>query len=181
MLAFEDINTLESAAEILWPSYGAWAYKEWRRLNKLCFAGELSPVRILWGLTPHGRSLGHYRAEDHTITLHLSLVANGGLLDEQHVSDVILHEMVHERICEIGMPATGTSSHNCESWVSEINRISPLIGLEVRAAVVRQKRIDGKVRWSPEVGFLSQKGLAEWPQSVRLVEPEKHLVAENKR
>lgn len=168
MLAIEDIDILESAAEILWPSYGAWAYEEWRRLNLLCFGGELSPVGVLWGLTPHGRSQGHYRAEDQTITLHLSLIENGSLLDKHHASDVLLHEMVHQRISELDMPSTGTSAHNCQAWVSEVNRISPLLGLEVRAAVVRQKRIDGKVRWSPEVGFLSQKELAEWPHSVRL-------------
>lgn len=167
MLAIEDINILKSAAQILWPAHGAWAYEEWRRLNELCFDNELSPVGILWGLTPHGRSRGHYRPEDRTITLHLSLVKDGALLDEHNASDVLLHEMVHQKIAESSKPILGTSSHNCGAWVAEINRISPLLGLDIRAEVVRQKRVNGKVRWSPEVGFLSQRELAEWPHSVR--------------
>jgi hypothetical protein len=58
--------------------------------------------------------------------------------------DVLLHESIHVAQTSIhrGRWSKGESSHNCESWIYEANRIAPLIGLNgVRAGRNRPKRV----------------------------------------
>jgi hypothetical protein len=54
-----------------------------------------------------------------------------------------------------------------QAWVDEVNRIAHLLGLDVHAQVVRQRRVDGKVQWVAEEGCLSRKELSTFPYSVR--------------
>jgi hypothetical protein len=172
--ASDKLRMFRDAADVFWPRYGAWAYDTWARLNAECFGGRLAPIPILWGLTPHGGTLGYCSV--HAITLHPSLVnprtANpwycGSKLGERYAADVLLHEMVHQANHQDGGGrGDGSSSHNCEAWVREVNRISPLIGVDARAQVLRQRRVDGRVVRSPEPGYLTQRQLGSWPHCVR--------------
>jgi hypothetical protein len=171
----EELAVLRRAARILWPRWGEWAHDEWKRLNETYFGNELKPCGILFGLTPHGRALAFFSPADRTITLHPSLLDPksaspwrlGEMLGERFCSDGLLHEMTHQGIHQRGGRQTGYSSHDCQEWVDEVNRISPLLGLDGRAALVRQRRVRGTVKWVVEPGCLTREMLAEWPHSVR--------------
>lgn len=164
----------KAAAETFFGELGAWAYDEWQRLNELYFEGQNEVGPIIWGLTPHGKNLGHYRASRNEIVLHPSLVSPSSEqpwriqnLGKRYASDVLLHEMMHQRIHQLSLATAGYSSHNCQAWCDEVNRIAGLMGLDVRARVVKQRRVDGKVKWMPEDGCLTRDQLAGFPHRVR--------------
>jgi hypothetical protein len=166
-------SRMREAGVAFFGELGAWAYDEWARLNELYFEDRNEAGPIIWGLTPHGAKLGHYNPERNEIVLHTSLVtpsdgAAWGIrhLGKKYASDVLLHEMMHQRIHQLSLSTRGYSSHNNEAWVNEVNRIAGLMGLEVEARVVRQRRVDGKVKWAPEEGCLSREELAGFPHSV---------------
>lgn len=139
---------------------------------------------MLFGLTPHGSSLAYYRLDDRTITLHTSLLepssespwSLGDVLGRAYARDVLLHEMVHQANHQThGTTRARMGAHNNPMWVDEVLRISPLLGLKVKAAVVKQRRVrkkgqragPGKVQWVVEPGHMTRAELAAWPQSVR--------------
>jgi hypothetical protein len=173
----DTLDILKEAARIIYPGHGAWAYDTWLAHNTAYFNGILQPCGIQWGLTPHGYALGYFSPTFRTITLHTSLVnphsyAWGlhAVLGEQFASDVLLHEMIHQNVHQEhgDIRLDGTSCHNNQAWCEHINRISDLLGLNVKAAVVKQRRENGsKPRWLPQPGYLSIADLAHWPHSVR--------------
>lgn len=172
----EELAILRRAARILWPEWGAWAYDTWQQHNEQYFAGELLPCGILFGLTPHGHALAFFSHATRTITLHSSLLEPkspspwelGSVLGERYAADGLLHEMTHQGIHQRGGRKGGYSSHDCQEWVGEVVRISRLMGLhDVRAEVIRQRRVKGKVTWVVEPGCLTREQLATWPHSVR--------------
>jgi hypothetical protein len=70
--------------------------------------------------------------------LHTSLIRPSGnawhsrsLLSERFARDVLVHEMVHASQCELLGHASfgGNDTHNCDSWCSEIVRLTPLLGM----------------------------------------------------
>jgi hypothetical protein len=168
---------LRQAGAAFFGELGAWAFDAFDELNTLCFGGRLQPRPILWGLTPHGRALGFYSPRDGHITLHTSLIRPSGnawrmrsLLGEQFARDVLVHEMVHASQCELlGHEGFGgNDTHNCESWCSEIMRITPLLGMPpIKAKPIRQKRVNGSVQWYTEPEHLQRKAIASWPHSIR--------------
>jgi hypothetical protein len=168
---------LRRAGAAFFGKLGTWAFDTFDELNALCFDGCLKPRPILWGLTPHGYALGFYSSGDGHITLHTSLIRPSGnawgkrsLLGERFARDVLVHEMVHASQCELlGHSAFGgNNTHNCESWCSEIVRITPLLGLlPIKAKPIRQKRVNGSVQWYTESECLTRKAIASWPHSIR--------------
>jgi len=180
----EEIDALRSAGEIIHPGIGGKLYTWWDRLNRRHFGRQMEPPGIQFGLTAHGAKLGKWRTRENVIVLHRSLVKPSGnawgfaskLNDEgggeAYCRDVLLHEMVHQYIRTVrGVTSgdeerEGTSSHNNPWWVAEITRISPQIGLDVTASVIRQKRVDGSVEWYVPSGHLTMKELSAWPHSV---------------
>lgn len=170
------LSDLRSFGQFCWGDFGGWIYDEWIDLNGACFEGSLKPSGIVWGLTPHGGSLGYYQPRFDVITLHKSLVdphspAPWGIpayqLNKIFASDVLLHEMIHQKIHQTGMNATGKSSHNNGAWASEVTRIAGIIGINAKAATVKQRRIDGKVCWVPIDGHMTLSELSRFPYSVR--------------
>jgi len=168
--------TLRTAAGIMWEEFGLWAYDTWAAHNAAYFRDELRPAGVIWSLTPHGHALGYCEMRrDGAITLHKSLIESdgnpwhmGAWLGAALAADVLLHEMIHQAIFQrLGHNGEGISSHNNEHWVSEINRIAPLLGLPANAAVIRQKRVDGKVTWYTPDGHMTRAQLATWPHSAR--------------
>ncbi len=166
---------LRAASGVLWPIYGLWGYDLWLSHNDSFFDGELGPVGIVWGLTPHGHNLASYGG-DGVITLHPSLLLPstdnpweiGAKVGRKFTSDVLLHEMVHQKLDQTGAECDGPSSHNNTAWADEIVRISTLLGISgIKAQRVRQRRIGGQVKWAPPDGFLSLRDMAHWPHCTR--------------
>jgi hypothetical protein len=66
---------------------------------------------------------------------------------------------------------TGPTSHNCDEWISEVNRLAPLLHLGVTAArskTVRRRGDDGRsrvVRHSDSSVFF--EAIATFPSGVR--------------
>ena len=176
-----NITELRTAATTFFNGLGGWSYDKWEELNNLYFDGKLEAGAIIWGLTPHGHYLGAYSTIDNQITLHTSLVEPksdspwnmGSLLGEKFAEDVILHEMIHQYLRQI-KKYSGKESHNCEEWCEEIVRIAKLMGMEIKAKRIKQKRIggkrgegEGKVTWFVEDGHLNRKEISSFPHSIR--------------
>lgn len=180
----EQIDALRNAAEIIHPGVGRKLYTWWDRFNREHFGRQMEPPGIQFGLTPHGSKLGLWRGSENVIVLHRSLIKPSGNAwgfardleehggGEKFCRDVLLHEMVHQYIRSVrdvtkgSDKEGGTSSHNNPWWVAEINRISPQIGLDVTASVIRQKRVDGDVTWYVPDGHMTMEELSSWPHSV---------------
>jgi hypothetical protein len=174
---------LREVAELYDPKVWPWAYDTWQSLKGKYFPGNLEVGPIEWGLTEWGGCLGYFTPEVNKITLHKSLLdpcsrawGYRGLLGERMTEDVMLHEMLHQKIFqELGYCADKFGCHNFEPWCDEINRLNPLLGLEGKATVSRQRRIkepekkgNGKVKWMPTGdGTMTLKQLATWPHSLR--------------
>ena len=173
------LTDLRSFGEHCWGEFGGWVYDEWADLNDQYF-GSLRPSGIIWGLTPHGRALGYYQPQFDVITLHKSLVdphssAPWGIpayqLNKIFASDVLLHEMIHQKIHQTDMDATGKSSHNNGAWASEVTRIAKIMGLNAKAIEVKQRRVDGQVCWAPIDGHMTIQDISHFPQVWRLGVP----------
>lgn len=192
----EKFELLRAASEVTHGAIGAWMFDQWASINDHYFGGALETIALVWALTPHGSALGFFDGGIPRITLHPSLIdprsadlwGMGRILGERQASDVLLHEMIHQAIFQAHGNSgkdEGTSSHNNAYWVSEVNRISSLLGLNVKAQVVRQRRVvistylddNGKERritkprWVANEGFLELSELSSFPQSCR---PEKY-------
>jgi hypothetical protein len=152
-------------------------------INTTLFSGELPYPLIVLGLTPHGHALGFTRLSDTvppSVTLHPSLW--GGtektkpwgiapdLLGPRYALDVLIHEAIHVSVhYRLGWrrPATWVTSHDNAAWVSEVNRIAPVIGLPgVEAAKKTSTRIGTTIRHVSK-GNISHDALSRFPYAVR--------------
>jgi hypothetical protein len=172
-----------AALKNLWDDAGEWIVDTWTRLNRDHFDGMLKYHGVVWGLTPHGGSLGHtYGGSSRRITLHPAIIdphtdawdyekhsAGATKLGAAFAADVLLHEMVHVKLFDAGVElGEGNSHHNTAPWCDEVMRITPQLGLDpVKAAPVKPRRVDGIVRRLPLDGHLSRSDIGEWPHSLR--------------
>jgi hypothetical protein len=181
----ELFHLLRIVAEHYDPEVWPWAYDTWLSLNKTYFSGELGVGPIQWGLTEWGGYYGCYQPDINKITLHTSLIKpysgawnRRGLLGERFTEDVILHEMLHQHIQQaLGYIRNEKGEcHNFQPWCDEINRLNPLLGLEGKATLIKQRRVkepgqtkgNGKVKWMPTgEGTLMWKELSSWPHCLR--------------
>ena len=155
---------------------GAWAYDEWKRLNDTFFHGENKPGTIIWGATPQGQSLGYYHVSENLIYLNKNLMRpvyptrefDWGIrhLNKRVASDVLLHEMIHQRVNQTG-GWVGETSHNNERFVEEVNRIAGLLGMDIKAKVIKQTPTPDKSIGHSEPGYLTLKELSDFPYSSR--------------
>lgn len=149
----EVVAALDLVADYYNPRFGRWAYRAFDAINATFFEGRLPRPLIQWAITGYSRCLGKTAARDRPIiTLHPSIMepATGGpwgvdarWLGPLHAFDVLLHESTHvaQRALHGGMPR-GETSHNCPSWILEVNRLAPLLGMEgVRAGLKRPRRL----------------------------------------
>jgi hypothetical protein len=131
---------------------GLWAYEAFERINATYFANGLPWPFIQWAITPHGGCLGQTsRRSAPVITLHPSLLGgtqkpnpwgiDPALLGVYFAYDILLHECIHVSVGYVLGGATGPTSHNNPQWISEVNRLAPMIGLPVTAAASKTKRI----------------------------------------
>jgi hypothetical protein len=78
------------------------------------------------------------------ITLHPSLLGGTeksdpwgiapSFLGPRYAYDVLVHECIHLAIGQLRGGRRGPTSHNCDNWIAEVNRLAPLLGFhDVRA------------------------------------------------
>ena len=155
---------------------GAWAFDEWKILNDTFFNGENIPGAIIWGKTPQGKRMGYYHVAKNLIYLDKNLMRpiyptnnlKWGIrhLNKRVASDVLLHEMIHQRVNQTG-GWVGETSHNNERFVEEVNRIARLLGMDIKAKVIEQRRTWDKPVWNVEPGYLTLRELSDFPYSSR--------------
>jgi len=179
-------------AAAIW-DFDLWAYETWEHHNRTYFNGELEVGHIEWHkAVPYGRCLGFQSGWRNTIALFESLLrfkktgrywkSGDGTGREMLVSDILLHEMIHQSIYQrLGHHGCGhdakrgrCTSHNNEHWVEHVNRIAPLLELSENAAVIKQKRVKepgtkgpGAVIWHEPAEMMTRKQLSTWPYSAR--------------
>jgi len=167
---------LKEAGKKQFGELGGWTFDEWKKLNRRFFNGENIVGPILWGVTPENRSMGYYSRTENLIYLHKTLVRpkypkftlklDISDLNRKLASDVLLHEMIHQKIHQTG-GWVGDASHNNERFVGEVNRIAKLLGLNINAKVIELKTVEGKLIQHVESGCLTYKELYEFPYSSR--------------
>jgi hypothetical protein len=156
--------------------FGAWVFDEWKTLNDTLFYGENIVGEIIWGVTPWDRSLGYYSPGENRIVLHKTLMRpvypTSDLnwkfrhLNKRKASDVLLHEMIHQRVHQTG-GWEGENSHNNHRFVDEVNRIANQLNIDINAKVIQRQTIQGKTIPWVEPGCLSSKELSNFPYSSR--------------
>jgi len=173
MATFEELKT--NAIKVF-GNFGAWVFDEWKKLNDTFFYGENIVGEIIWGSTPQDRSLGYYSPDKNFIVLHKTLMRpvypTSDLtwklrhLNKRKVRDVLLHEMIHQRVHQIG-GWEGENCHNNGQFVNEVNRIAKLLDIDIKAKVIQWKTIHGKTTPSVEPGCLNPEELSNFPYSSR--------------
>jgi hypothetical protein len=165
-----------AALENLWGEAGTWVADTWTRLNANHFAGQLRYHGVVWGLTPHGHTLGHTSNPGARITLHPALLDPRS--DAWHIrdklgmrfaEDTLLHECVHVALLGYGVPNTKEAPHhNTDGWCAEIMRITLRLGLPaIKAVPVKTRRVGGKVVRRELDGHLSRDAISRWPHTIR--------------
>jgi hypothetical protein len=165
------------AAAVLWGAAGAFAVREFQRLNRWLFAGMLPPLPIVIGLTAYGKCLGLTRSRGAwaagagaralpRITLAPEIFQGnhrcpGG---QRVVSETLIHEMVHAQLFLNGLD----HQHNGRLWCDTIMRLSPqVLGHAIVAAPDTVRRIDGVARRLARDGALPRRVIASWPHTLR--------------
>lgn len=87
-------------------------------------------------------------------------------MNKKIASDVLLHEMIHQKIHQSG-GWVGETSHNNEKFVGEVNRIAKLLGFNIKAKVLRKTIMNNRTKWVVEPGCLSYNELYDFPYSSR--------------
>ncbi len=154
-------SEIEAACKLLAEHYygsrGALAYEAFDHINTTFFDDRLPTPNIQWLITPYGRCLG-FTSPNVTnrvpplVALHPALLGGGmsnnpwgvaqKYLGACYAYETLLHECMHVAVhCLMG-GNTGPTSHNSPEWVSEVNRIAPMIGLGgINAAMSKPKRV----------------------------------------
>jgi hypothetical protein len=169
-------SELKKTGKKLFGDFGAWAFDEWKTLNKTFFNGEIVPGEIIWGSTPNDRNLGYYLVAENLICLHKNLMrpiypTNPLKWEFRHFNkkkagDVLLHEMIHQRIHQTG-GWVGETSHNNERFVAEVNRIAKLLGMDIKARVIKPGTARSTTSRPAEPGYLTLGELIHFPYGSR--------------
>ena len=152
---------IETACKLLANHYygdrGTLAYEAFDHINATFFNGDLPTPNIQWLLTSFGHCLG-FTAPTVTsrvpplVALHPALLG-GGLRDNPwgiaqkylgacYAYETLLHECMHVSVHYLMGGNTGPTSHNSPQWISEVNRIAPMIGLNsIQAEMSKLKRV----------------------------------------
>ena len=147
--------TVRAVAEYYYGAVGTFVYDAYEFINARYYGGDLPVPMIQVGITPFGHCLGLTKSRDGQpkIGLHPSAISprstdplifgySADSLGIRFAYDVLLHELVHVAANYLYGVTDGDSSHNNSTWIAEINRLSPLIGLDgVQAEMTKVKRV----------------------------------------
>jgi len=149
----------------------------WAALNDQLWGGLLEPTPIwLPRVTTYGRWVGKYTGNLEHRTLSIQVKWQ---LGEQGRADVLLHEMVHQRLHE----RRECTKHNAWPWCREIVRLTrELWGRDIWASPAVPRRVAGhstRVQVAGPGGLqsISRQAIATWPQSIGLCVPIDELLA----
>lgn len=112
-------------------------------LNERLFAGRLEPVNFF---QDESGELAYYQAGEicFNVARFEAICASDDIqAQEQFAVDILLHEMIHQHIDCLGMGDHDACDtlHNNPYFVAEVNRIAPILGLDVWAAVIPHRQI----------------------------------------
>ena len=138
---------IEAACKLVAQTYygddAAWLYTAFEAINEQLFFGELPYPLIAIEITPHSSCLAWCSSSDTRpprIAIHPTLFgvreqgkkAPWGVpsawLGKRFAFDVLLHECMHVSVHYRLGGYDGPSSHNNDAWISEVNRLAPLLG-----------------------------------------------------
>jgi hypothetical protein len=142
---------------------GSLAYELFELMNASYFSNELPWPLIVWALTAHGACLASTQAHSRPpiVVLHPSILGGtekqnpwkipAAWLNVRYAFDILLHELIHVSVEARfgGWEGKGTSSHNNEVWIAEVNRLAPLIGLSgVKAGIsyTKRQKLEGSLK-----------------------------------
>ena len=150
----------ESCLVVAGQCYGAkgtWVYDCYDFINQTYFSGRLPWAHIIWGLTRYGGCIAmastvRDKSRPPIITLHPVLLRvyqtpepwdiPSEWLGPSLVFDVLLHECMHVHIAYNLGGRDGRTSHDCNRWTRQVNRLAPMLGFEgVVAARTKTVRI----------------------------------------
>lgn len=97
-------------------------------INAYFFSGTLPQAFILTSLTPYGGCIGLTKPHPHTQPI---ILIHPTLKTEKARFYVLLHEAIHVNVRynpRKDMGYGGKTSHSIPEWLSEVNRIAPLLG-----------------------------------------------------
>lgn len=135
---------------------GTWVYESYSFINQHYFGGRLPWAHIIWGFTEYGACIAwsstiRDKSRPPIITLHPVLLQRHqkadpwgiptSCLGPSLVFDTLLHECIHIHI-DYNLGGTdGGTSHNCNRWIRQVNRLAPMLGFDgidaARTKVVR--------------------------------------------
>lgn len=135
MMEGQNYAELKNAAVESFNDVGAWSFKTWDTLNRRYFKGKNIPGPIVWESSrPDDIWIGRYGWSENIIILNTKILnpvwVNGwGDIslegNKRYVSDVMLHEMIHQRAHQIDCGA----AHCDKTFLSEVARLSERLGL----------------------------------------------------
>jgi len=164
MTPIKIVKALDLIAEYYSPRFGRWAYRAFDVINSTFFDDRLPRPLIQWAITGYGHCLGLTaaglsRRDRPIITLHPSIMepVGGGPLQGGGAGpwgidhrwfgplfafDVLIHESIHVAQSVLHDRDPDEPSHNGPTWIAEVNRLAPVLGLEgVQAGLNRPKRV----------------------------------------
>lgn len=164
-------NLLPQAARLAHGERAAWLYGAYDRLNRACWSGRLPLASIAVGITPHGCCVGLTNSTNKApaILIHASLMD-----DWRQAACVLLHESIHVAIRYLyaGMPNPGESSHNCDLWARECNRIGRMIDLPEVCVRMTPQRCGKRIMRAPiqpTIEGVTMRHIGAWPHGLAKV------------
>jgi hypothetical protein len=159
-----DPATLDAACRLISRAadgkFGLWAYQAFDYMNSTFFDGELPTPFILWTVTEWGGCLGNTQPSNPAIIrLHPGLLGGQKIgpgenwqtkkvwniplqfLGLAMAYDTLLHECMHISVEHRLGGTRGKTSHNNPQWIGEVNRIAPMLGLDITAAPSKPMRV----------------------------------------
>ena len=177
MISFD---AMRDTAVAYWSDLGAFVYDAYGWENSERFDNRIALPMIQVALTPHGGCIGMTNAnvQRPVITIHPSSWGNpdawGGIpAGRRYVLDIVIHEMTHVSVQMTMQDHTEgvgpwKSSHDNPIWCEEVNRMSPLLGINgVKAAPTVRRRADGRMLRRAPDGCTPMSAVSRWPYSVR--------------
>lgn len=153
----EILSACKLLAEHYYGKPGTFAYEAFDHINATFFDGNLPTPSVQWLLTPYGGCLAKTGIKvaknvPPIVVLHSALLGGGPSknpwgIDRKYLGscyayEALLHECMHVAVHFLLGGNTGPTSHNSPQWISEVNRIAPMIGLDgIKAAMSKPKRV----------------------------------------
>lgn len=153
--------TTDEACRVIAKHYhgndGIFAYEAFDDINARFFSGDLPTPLIQWAITGYGGCIGQTKSSDRqpVINLHPSILRpnknrrdgkdawgiSSKYIGVTYAYDVLLHECMHVHHRYVVKTQNGPTGHNCDEWVNQVNRIAPMLGLDIKAGRSKVKRL----------------------------------------